>query len=125
MNAIHLIGKRREQHLEEWFHAVQNLALLGRELAFDEAAAMARNEIDQPIEWPLDFETQHFQAFKAVGWSCALRGDMLGCFRYLRAAERSITSDVFAVILLLDRAYFAGIVTSKTGRAMRLLRRSH
>jgi DNA-binding CsgD family transcriptional regulator len=110
IDAIRLIGKRREQHLEEWFHAVQNLALLSRELAFDEGAALARSELDQPIEWPADFDVQQFQASKAVGWSCALRGDMLGCFRYLRAAERSVPSDPFAVILLLDRAYFARIV---------------
>ena len=113
INAIKLIGKRREHFLEEWFHAVQNLALLGRELAFEEAAALARNEVDEPIEWPVDFETQRFQAVKAVAWSCALRGDMLGCFRYLRIAERSVPSDVWAVILLLDRAYFARIVSEQ------------
>ncbi len=110
IKAIGLIGKHREQYREEWFHAVQNLALLGRELAFDEAVALARSEVDQPIEWPEDFTTQRFQALVTVGWSCALRGDMLGCFRYLRAAERRIPSDAFRVILLLDRAYFARIV---------------
>lgn len=110
IKAIGLIGKHREQYREEWFHAVQNLALLGRELAFDEAAALARSEVDQPIEWPEDFTTQRFQALLGVGWSCALRGDMLGCFRYLRAAERRIPSDAFRVVLLLDRAYFARIV---------------
>ncbi len=110
IQAIGLIGKQREQYLEEWFHAVQNLALLGRELAFDEAAALARSEVDQPVDWPDDFATQRFQALVTVGWSCALRGDMLGCFRYLRAAERRIPSDAFRVILLLDRAYFARIV---------------
>lgn len=110
IDAIKLIGNRREQHLEEWFHAVQNLAILGRELAFDEAAALARSEVDQPVDWPEDFQTQRFQALVAVGWSCALRGDMLGCFRYLRSAERSVPSEAFAVVLLLDRAYFARIV---------------
>jgi DNA-binding CsgD family transcriptional regulator len=114
IRGIVLIGKRREQHLEEWFHAVQNLAALGRELSFDEAVALARQEVDQPIEWPEDFRTQHFQALKAVGWACALRGDMLGCFRYLRAAERTTPNDAFKVILLLDRAYFARIIGEAT-----------
>jgi len=110
LRAIDLIGPRRERHLEEWFHAVQNLALLGRELSFEEAAAVARREIDRPIEWPNDFRVQRFQALKAVGWACALRGDILGCFRYLRAAEQSVPSAAFKTILLLDRSYFARIV---------------
>jgi DNA-binding CsgD family transcriptional regulator len=110
IRAIHLIKKRRNEHLEEWFHAVQNLALLGRELPFDEAVELARSEIDEDVEWPQDFAIQHFQALKAVGWSCALRGDLLGCFRYLRGAERTHPSAAFEVIFLLDRAYFARIV---------------
>lgn len=122
MRALQLIGKRRQQHLEEWFHAVQNLAIFGRELSFDDAAALARNEVEQPIEWPVDFDTQRFQALKAVGWSCALRGDMLGCFRYLRAAEHAVPSDAFALILLLDRAYFARIVGEQNWASNELAR---
>jgi DNA-binding CsgD family transcriptional regulator len=110
IRAIGLIGKQRDAHREQWFHAVQNLALLGRELAFDEAATLARREVDEDVEWPVDFLTQHFQALKAVGWTCALRGDLLGCFRYLRAAERSKPSMAYEAILLLDRAYFARII---------------
>lgn len=110
IDALRLIGKHREDYLEEWFHAVQNLALLGRELSFDEAAEVARGEVDADVHWPEDYRTQRFQALKAVGWSCALRGDMLGCFRYLRLAERVIPSDAFRAILLLDRAHFARIV---------------
>ncbi len=110
IRAIGLIGERREEHLEEWFHAVQNLALLGRELPLPEAADIAKAEVDAEVEWPPDLAVQRFQALKAVGWSCALRGDLLGCFRYLRAAERTKPSPVFEAILLLDRAYFAHIV---------------
>jgi DNA-binding CsgD family transcriptional regulator len=113
IRAIELIGKRREDHLEEWFHAVQNLALLGRELAYPEAVDLAKAEVDEDVEWPLDFAPQRFQALKAVGWSCALRGDVLGCFRYLRAAERTNPSPAFEAIVLLDRAYFARIVDEK------------
>lgn len=109
IRAIELIGKRRSEHLEQWFHAVQNLAALGRELPYERASNLARQEVDADIEWPEDFQIQRFQALKAVGWSCALRGDLLGCFRYLRAAEHVAPSSVFEAILLLDRAYFARI----------------
>jgi DNA-binding CsgD family transcriptional regulator len=108
--AIQLFGKRRDEHLEAWFCAVMNLALLGRELSFDAAVDLARREVDQEVEWPEDFRTQHFQALKAVGWSCALRGDMLGCFRYLRAAEQTVAAPAFEAIVSLDRAYFARII---------------
>ncbi|HVR46169.1 MAG TPA: LuxR C-terminal-related transcriptional regulator [Candidatus Binatia bacterium] len=110
IRAVKLIGERREDHLEQWFHAVQNLALLGRELALPEAADIAKTEVDADVEWPPDLAIQRFQALKGVGWSCALRGDVLGCFRYLRAAERTRPSPAFEAIVLLDRAYFARIV---------------
>lgn len=110
MRAIQLIDKHRDEHLEEWFHAVQNLALLGRELAFGEAAELARKEVDADVDWPEDLAIQRFQTLKAVGWSCALQGDVLGCFRYLRAAERATPSAAFEAIVLLDRAYFARVV---------------
>jgi DNA-binding CsgD family transcriptional regulator len=110
IRAIGLIREQRENHLEEWFHAVQNLALLGRELPMPEAVEVAKAEVDADVEWPPDFAVQRFQALKAVGWSCALRGDMLGCFRYMRAAERTRPSPAFEAIVLLDRAYFARIV---------------
>jgi len=109
IDVLTLMNKHRQEHLEEWFHAVQNLALLGRELSFDRAATVARQEIDRDVEWPQDFNLQRFQALKAVGWTCALRGDMLGCFRYLRAAERVVPSKAFKAIISLDRAYFARI----------------
>ncbi|HYL26708.1 MAG TPA: LuxR C-terminal-related transcriptional regulator [Candidatus Nitrosotalea sp.] len=113
MKAIGHIGKSRERYLEYWFHAVQNLALLARELSFDDAAALARQEVDADVEWPADFDVQHFQALKAVGWCCALRGDMLGCFRYLRLAEKVVPSRAFGVILMLDRWFFARIMGEK------------
>lgn len=110
INAINLIGSRRDRHLEPWLRAVHILALLSAEISFDEAAGLARSELDQPVEWPSDFQAQRFQALNAVGWARCLRGDMLGCFRYLRAAERVVSSEAFEVILLLDRAYFARMV---------------
>ncbi len=113
IRAIDLIGDRRDEHLEEWFHAVHNIAVLGRELPMQEAVATAKAEVDSDVEWPPDLAMQHFQALKGVGWSCALRGDLLGCFRYLRAAERTRPSPAFEAIVLLDRAYFARILGEK------------
>jgi DNA-binding CsgD family transcriptional regulator len=113
IRAIELIGERRADHLEEWFHAVHNLAVLGRELPMPEAAEIARAEVDADVDWPPDVAVQRFQALKAVGWSRALQGDLLGCFRYLRAAERSTPNPAFEAIVLLDRAYFARIVGEK------------
>lgn len=114
IRAIGLIGDRRDAYLEEWFHAVHNVAVLGRELAMPEAAQVAKAEVDADVEWPPDVAIQRFQALKAVGWSCALRGDLLGCFRYLRAAERSTPTTAFEGIALLDRARFARIVGDKS-----------
>ncbi|MBV8344693.1 MAG: helix-turn-helix transcriptional regulator [Candidatus Eremiobacteraeota bacterium] len=110
IRALDLIGEHRAGYLEEWFHAVHNIAVLGRELPMPEAADVARAEVEADVEWPPDLAIQHFQALKAVGWSCALRGDLLGCFRYLRAAERTRPSPAFEAIVLLDRAYFARIL---------------
>jgi hypothetical protein len=80
IHAIESIGKHRREYLEDWLHAVQNLAALEHELPFERASALAGSEVDQDIAWPDDFRTQRFQALKVVGWSCALRGDLLGCF---------------------------------------------
>jgi DNA-binding CsgD family transcriptional regulator len=110
IRAIKLIGDQRDDYLEEWFYAIQNLALLARELSLPEASEIAKAHVDADLEWPADVAAQRFQALKAVGWSCALRGDVLGCFRYLREAEHTKPSPAFEAIMLLDRAYFARIV---------------
>jgi DNA-binding CsgD family transcriptional regulator len=107
---VRLIGDRRNEYPEQWFHSVENLAALARELTLDEARAVARREVDRNIEWPQDFALQHFQALKAVGWCCALKGDALGCLRYLRMAEAVAPSSALKTILLLDRARFAAVV---------------
>jgi len=112
--AIASIGEKPEPHLERWFHAVENLAALGRELDFEEAASIAQAAVDRKIDWPDDFALQRFQALKAVGWTKALRGDTLGCFRYLRMAECVAPSDAFKTIVLLDRARFARLVGERT-----------
>jgi DNA-binding CsgD family transcriptional regulator len=110
LSTLRLIGEDREVYLEQWFHATENLAALARELPFEEAAVAAKAEVDREIEWPQDFALQHFQALKAVGWCRALRGDTLGCLRYLRMADAVAATPAFKTILLLDRARFAKVV---------------
>jgi DNA-binding CsgD family transcriptional regulator/tetratricopeptide (TPR) repeat protein len=110
IRAIRMIGARRDGHLEDWFHSVQNLALLARELTLDDAVQLAKKEVDEDVAWPEDFAAQRFQALKAVGWTLALRGDALGCFRYLRMAEHVAPSEAFKAIVVLDRSHFASIV---------------
>ncbi len=112
--AIAIIGEKPEAHLERWFHAVENLAVLGRELGFDEAASIAQAAVGLDVDWPDDFALQRFQALKAVGWTKALGGDTLGCFRYLRQAEFVAPSDALKTIVLLDRARFARLVGERT-----------
>lgn len=110
LKTLGLIGNRREEHLESWFHAVENLAALAREIPIEQAADVAKAEVDRETEWPEDFALQRFQALKAVGWTRALRGDALGCFRYLRMAERVAPSEAFKTIVQLDRAHFARFI---------------
>ncbi|HTV75062.1 MAG TPA: helix-turn-helix transcriptional regulator [Candidatus Acidoferrales bacterium] len=111
---LELLSRDRENHLEEWFHAVQNLAVLARELPSRQVADVAQAEVDRQVRWTDDFLYQRFQALKAVAWTRALRGDMLGCFRYLRLAEPTAPNDAFRAILSIDRAHFAGIIEEKT-----------
>ena len=110
LSTIRLIGEERDNFLEPWFHAVENLAALARELPFEEAAVVAKVEVDRDVEWPQDFALQRFQALKAVGWCRALRGDALGCLRYLRMADAVAPTPAFKTILLLDRARFAKVI---------------
>lgn len=110
IKTLKMLGDERDAYLEPWFHAVENLAVLGRELAHENLAAVAKAEVDRDVEWPADFRLQRFQALKAVGWSRALRGDALGCFRYLRMAERAAPTDAFKAIVQVDRAHFARFV---------------
>lgn len=110
LKAIEMIGERPEEHIESWCHAVENLALLARELPIDKAAEVAKREVDRDIEWPEAFAHRRFQALKAVGWTRALNGDALGCFRYLRMAEQVAPTEAFKAIVQLDRAHFARFI---------------
>ena len=110
LGIVRSIGERRADFLEEWFYAVLNLSVLARELSDEDAATVAQSEVDAEIVWPEDFHLQRFMALKAIGWTRALRGDMLGCFRYLRMAESVAPNDAYRAILGLDRAHFASII---------------
>lgn len=110
LKAIELINERRKENIESWCHAVEALALLARELPIDKAAEVAKREVDREDKWPDAFAHRRFQALKAVGWTRALHGDALGCFRYLRMAEQVAPTSAFKAIVQLDRGHFARFV---------------
>jgi DNA-binding CsgD family transcriptional regulator len=113
LKVLDLIGDDVAKYLEDWYVGVYTLAGLAREIAHSEAAIRAVAEVNRNIEWSPDFRVQHFQALKAVGWCLALRGDDLGCLRYLRLAGHTAPSAVWRVILFLDRSYFASIMSEQ------------
>ncbi len=110
IRVLDLIGDKREQYAEDWYAAVHTLAVLARELPFEEAARRARREVDSDFEWSSDFAASNFQALKGIAWCQALAGDELSCFRYLRLAQHVQVGQVWRAILYLDRSYFAAIV---------------
>jgi len=107
LRVLDLIGNGRAAALEEWYAAVHTLAVLARELSMPEIWARAEAELNIDISWSQSYRGSYFQALKAIGWVRALQGDSLGCFRYLRQAQRVSDSPAYTVIVMLDRTYFA------------------
>jgi len=110
LRVLDLIGKERDEFVEDWYVAVYTLAVLAREIPHPQAAKRAKAEVDLDFDWPADFAVRRFQAIKAVAWCQALAGDELSCFRYLRMAEHVEVAPVWRAILHLDRSFFAAIV---------------
>jgi len=107
IRVLDMIEKHKDAFLETWYTAVHTLAVLARELPLRVAGLRAQAEIESETPWSDDFNVSQFQALKAVGWCRALEGDSLGCFRYLRQAQRIAPAPTWDMIVLLDRAYFA------------------
>ncbi len=108
LKVLDLIGTDRRSAIEEWCTSVHTASVLARELSMKDLWVRAEAEVNADVQWPEFYSAAKFQAFKAVGWCRALQGDGLGCFRYLRAAQLAAPSAAYSVIVLLDRAYFAG-----------------
>jgi DNA-binding CsgD family transcriptional regulator len=113
LRVLDLIGDDVSKYLEDWYVGVYTLAGLAREIAHHKAVSRAVAEVSREIEWSPDFRVQHFQALKAVGWCRALKGDDLGCLRYLRLAGHAAPSAIWRVRLFLDRSYFASIMNEQ------------
>ena len=107
IKVLGLIERRKDKVLEEWYWAVHTLAVLARELPMPEAADVAERALTAAQAWSPDFAVNHFQALKAIGWTKALQGDQLNCFRYLRKAQQVAPTAPWAAMVHLDRAYFA------------------
>lgn len=107
MRVLDTLDKHKDAFLEIWYTSVHTLAVLSRELPLPAAAARAQAEIESDTPWSEDFAVSRFQALKAIGWCRALEGDNLGCFRFLRQAQRIAPGPAWSMIVLLDRSYFA------------------
>jgi DNA-binding CsgD family transcriptional regulator len=110
LRVLDLIGNKREEFVEDYCVAAYTLAVLARELPIDAFATRAKLEIDTDFIWPGDLGAYRFQALKGVAWCQALSGDELSCLRYLRLADHLASNDIWRVMLLCDRSYFASIV---------------
>jgi DNA-binding CsgD family transcriptional regulator len=91
---------------ETRLYAVWNLAILARELYLPDSLPLLERHIDSE-PWPADYERQHFESLKALGWCHALRGDYFNAFRRLKAAQQVCTDRARLTIAHLDRAYLA------------------
>jgi len=91
---------------ETRLYAVWNLAILARELYLPDSLPLLERHIDA-VPWPDDYEQQHFEALKALGWCHALRGDYFNAFRRLKASQQVCKDRARLAIAHLDRAYLA------------------
>jgi DNA-binding CsgD family transcriptional regulator len=91
---------------ETRLYAVWNLAILARELYMPDCIGLLERHIDA-APWPQDYERQHFEALKALGWCHALRGDYFNAFRRLKASQHASKERARLTIAHLDRAYLA------------------
>jgi DNA-binding CsgD family transcriptional regulator len=110
LKVLDLIGERRDEFVEDYCVASYTLAVLARELPIEAFGTRAKLEIDAEFSWPGDLGSYRFQALKGVAWCQALNGDELSCLRYLRFADHVASNDIWRVMLLCDRSYFASIV---------------
>jgi len=83
--------------------ATDTLAYLARETYLPEALPEVERQL-AGIDWSPDLDDRRFQALKALGWACALRGDYFNALRYLRLCSRKATNDVGRAIAAAERA---------------------
>lgn len=100
------VDPNRSTNMELRADATYALANLARELYIPEALPEVERQLGGAA-WPDVYNEQRFQALRALGWACALRGDYFNAFRLLRQCSRFATSDVWRAIAAAERAELA------------------
>lgn len=106
---LELLGRidpDRSDYMEIRAWATVTLATLARELHLPETLAEIERQLGG-VEWSPDLDDQRFQALKALGWACALRGDYFNAFRLLRLGSQKATSSAWRAVAAADRAELA------------------
>jgi DNA-binding CsgD family transcriptional regulator len=103
LELLRRIDPNREEFMDVRAWATDTLSYLARELYIPEALPEIERQLGG-VEWPEDLNDRRFQALKALGWSCALRGDYFNAFRYLRLCTRKATDDIGRATAAAERA---------------------
>lgn len=99
------INPHTGEFLDSRAWATHTLAVLTRELYLPQAIPLVERHLEG--KWPDELAVNHFQAFKAIGWAHALRGDYFNAFRYLKRSLNVAPNQAWKAMAYADRAYLA------------------
>lgn len=105
-NLLESLDPHSGEFLDSRAWATHTLAVLARELHLTQAIPLVERHLETG-EWPAELAANHFQAFKAIGWAHALRGDYFNAFRYLKRSLNAAPNQAWKTMAYADRAYLA------------------
>lgn len=100
------LDPHKAEFLDSRAWATHTLAVLARELYLPDTLPLVERHLEA-AEWPEELKVNQFQAFKAVGWARALRGDYFNAFRYLKKSLNVAPNPAWKAMAYADRAYLA------------------
>lgn len=102
---LETLDPHASEFLDSRAWATHTLAGLTRELYLPQAIPLVERHLEG--QWPAELAVNQFQAFKAIGWAHALRGDYFNAFRYLKRSLAAAPSEAWKAMAYADRAYLA------------------
>jgi len=83
---------------------LMNWAFFVRDFDSPDDAEKLRERV-RSADWPADLAQQHFEIYRALGWSSGLRGNHFGAFRDFRRAADLAPSPAHKILASVDRAF--------------------